>query len=146
MRRVFADSSVLIAGAGSRSGASRAVLTMAEIGLFKLVLSRQVLDECERNLGKKLPVALPVFAELLAHINPEILPDPPPEESAQWEAIIEPKDAPILATAVNTAADRLLTLDVKDFTPEVAAQSGLVIQTPGDFVQEIRGIIEKGLP
>lgn len=43
MRKVFADSSVLIAGAGSRSGASRAVLTMAEIGLFKLVLSQQVL-------------------------------------------------------------------------------------------------------
>lgn len=146
MHRVFADSSVLIAGAGSRSGASRAVLTMAEIGLFKLVLSRQVLDECERNLGKKLPAALPVFAELLANIGPEILSDPPPEESAQWEAIIETKDAPILAAAVNTAVNRLLTLDVKDFAPEVAAQSGLVIQTPGDSVQEIRRIIEKGLP
>lgn len=47
MRRVFADSSILIAGSGSRTGASRAVLTMAEIGLFKLVISQQVLDECD---------------------------------------------------------------------------------------------------
>ena len=39
MRRVFADSSILIAGAASRTGASRAVLTMAEIGLFQLVIS-----------------------------------------------------------------------------------------------------------
>jgi predicted nucleic acid-binding protein len=145
MRRVFADSSVLIAGAGSRSGASRAVLTMAEIGLFKLVLSQQVLNECERNLRKKLPAALTTFAELLATIGPEILTDPPPEESARWESIIEAKDAPILAAAVLAAPDRLLTLDVKDFTPEVAAQTGLIIQTPGDFLQEIRGIIEKGL-
>ena len=145
MRRVFADSSVLIAGAGSRSGASRAVLMMAEIGLFKLVVSRQVLDECERNLRKKLPAVLPIFAELLAAISLEILSDPPPEESTRWEAIIEVKDAPILAAAVLAASDRLLTLNTKDFTPEVAAQSGLIIQTPGDFVQEIRTVIETGL-
>ena len=46
MRKVFADFSILIAGAASRTGASRAVLTMAEIGLFKLVVSEQVLAEC----------------------------------------------------------------------------------------------------
>jgi predicted nucleic acid-binding protein len=145
MRRVFADSSVLIAGVGSRSGASRAVLIMAEIGLFKLILCRQVLDECERNLRKKLPNALPVFTELLANIRPEILPDPPLEESARWESIIAAKDAPILAAAVLAAPDRLLTLDMKDFTPDVAAQSGLTIQTPSDFVQEIRGFVKEGL-
>jgi predicted nucleic acid-binding protein len=145
MRRVFADSSVLIAGAGSRSGASRAVLTMAEIGLFKLVVSRQILDECERNLRKKLPAALPLFAELLAIINLEIVADPPAEETAHWENFIEAKDAPILAAAVMTAPDRFLTLNPKDFTPAVAAQSGLLIQSPGEFVQEIRAIIETGL-
>lgn len=145
MLRVFVDSSVLIAGAGSRTGASRAVLTMAEIGLFKLIVSRQVLDECERNLRKKLPAALPIFAELLATINLEILPDPSLEEAARWETIIETKDAPILAAAVLAAPDRLLTLNIKDFTLEVAAHSGLIIQTPGDFVEEIRAIIEVGL-
>jgi hypothetical protein len=118
---------------------------MAEIGLFKLIVSRQVLDECERNLRKKLPVALPVFAELLANIGPEILPDPPAEQSEQWESIIAAKDAPILAAAVLASPDRLLTLDITDFSPKVAAQSGLIIQTPGDFVHEIRGIIEEGL-
>lgn len=50
MRKVFADSSILIAGAASRTGASRAVLTMAEIGLFKLVVSEQVLAECQTAL------------------------------------------------------------------------------------------------
>ncbi len=145
MRKVFADSSVLIAGAGSRSGASRAVLTMAEIGLFKLVVSRQVLDECERNLRKKLPAALPLFAELLAAINLEIIADPSAEEVSRWESLIEAKDAPILAAAVVTAPDRFLTLNPKDFTPAVADQSGLLIQSPGEFVQEIRAIIETGL-
>lgn len=52
MRRIFADTSILMAGCGSKTGASRAVLTMAEIGLFKLVVSEQVLEEFQRNLKK----------------------------------------------------------------------------------------------
>ncbi|MFM8923424.1 MAG: hypothetical protein ACKOFS_05570 [Microcystis panniformis] len=55
MKRIFAASSILIAGAASKTGASRAVLTMAEIGLFKILISEQVLEECQRNLYKKFP-------------------------------------------------------------------------------------------
>lgn len=145
MPRVFVDSNVLIAGAGSQQEASRAVLMMAEIGLFKLLVSRWVLEECERNLRKKLPQALPIFAELLVSIEPEILPDPTPQEIARWEPIIEAKDAPILTAAVKAKVDRLLTLNTKDFTPEVAQKSGLTIQTPGDFVQELRRIVGQEL-
>lgn len=92
----FVDTNVLIAGADSRSGASRAVLLMAEIGLYQLVVSRQVLDEAERNIRKKIPRALPNFAEQLAYLNLEIHADPSWEEAANWTSIIEPKDAPIL--------------------------------------------------
>lgn len=145
MRRIFADSSVLIAGCGSRTGASRAVLTMAEIGLFKLVVSEQVVEECDRNIRKKIPMAMPIFAELLATINAEIQPDPSLEESSRWAAIIEAKDTPILAAAVLANVDRILSLNTKDFTAEVATQSGLSIQTPAEFVTEIREIVGKGL-
>ncbi|MFM9268389.1 PIN domain-containing protein [Tychonema sp. BBK16] len=145
MRRIFADSSILIAGCGSRTGASRAVLTMAEIGLFKLVVSEQVVEECDRNLRKKIPAALPIFTELLATINLEIQPDPSLEESSRWAGIIEAKDTPILAAAVLANVDRLLSLNTKDFTAEVATQSGLSIQTPAEFVTEIREIVGKGL-
>lgn len=89
--------------------------------------------------------ALPIFNQLLAVIDVEIISDPTPDEIVRWAAIIEAKDAPILAAAVLAAADRLLTLNTKDFTLEVAVQSGLVIQTPGEFVQEIREIISSGL-
>lgn len=147
MTRVFVDASVLIAGAGSRTGASRAVLTMAEIGLFQLVVSRQVLDETERNLRKKLPAGLPILTQMMAAIGPEVVPDPTPENVAHWETIIDPKDAPILASAVAAAPNRLLTLDVKDFIEpdRVAEQSGLKIETPGDFVQTIRQLIDAEL-
>ena len=147
MPRIFADASVLVAGAGSRTGASRAVLVMAEIGLYRLVVSRQVLDEAERNLRKKLPAALPVFAELMMAINPEVVPDSGLEEVIRWQSVIEPKDAPILAAAVAASPDRFLTLDVKDFIEptHVAEKSGLRIETPAEFVQAVRALVEEGL-
>jgi predicted nucleic acid-binding protein len=145
VRRVFADSSLLIAGAGSRSGASRAVLMMAEIRLFQLVVSRQVLDECERNLRRKLPDALPVFAELLAAAAPEVLPDPTDVDVAPFRTLIEAKDAPILAAAVLGGVDRLLTLNTKDFTAAVATAAGIAIQTPGEFVAGLRDLVDRGM-
>lgn len=141
MRRVLEYSSIIIAGAASRKGASRAVLMMAEIGLFQLIISEQVITECQRNLSKKLPAALPVFTELLAQMNLEILPDPPLSESNRWDTIIEAKDAPILAAAFLAKVDRLLSLNTKDFTQEVAIKSGLNIQTPAQFIQEIRELV-----
>lgn len=145
MRRIFADANVLIVGAGSPSGASRAVLTLAEIGLFRLVVSRQVLDESERNLRRKLPQALPVFARMMAVVELEILPDPPVPAVWTWAAVIDPDDAPILAAAVAAQVDRLLTLNTRHFTPQVAQASGLVIQTPGDFIQDLRAMITEGI-
>ena len=141
MRRIFADANVLMAGADSRSGASRAVLMLAEVGLFRLVVCRQVLDEAERNLRQKLPRALPIFTEIMAVLNLEILPDPPLTAYARWLNAIEVKDAPILEAAVASGVDRLITLNTKDFTPAVAAKTGLMIQTPGQFINDIRYLI-----
>lgn len=147
MPRIFADASVLIAGAGSRTGASRAVLVMAEIGLYQLVVCRQVLDETERNLRKKLPAVLTVFAELMMAIHPEVVPDPSPEEVVRWQSVIEPKDAPILAAAVAAKSDRFLTLDVTNFIEptHIAEKSGLTIETPAEFIQAIRALVAEGL-
>jgi predicted nucleic acid-binding protein len=145
MRRVFVDANVLIAGVVSTGGASQAVLRLAEIGMFQLVVSRQVLDEVERNLRKKLPRSLPNFAAQMARLRLEIVPDPSPDEVAPWNAMIHPSDAPILCVAVKTAADRFLTLNTRHFTPAVAAQSGLLIQTPAELITELRDLVTKGL-
>ena len=145
MRRVFVDANVLIAGADSQSGASNAVLKMAEVGLFQLVVSTQVLDEAERNLRKKLPRALPNFAAQMARLRLEILPDPTPEQVKPWMEIIETQDAPILCAAVASGVDRLITLNTKDFTPAVAEQSGLTIMTPAQRVKEIRLLVTERL-
>jgi predicted nucleic acid-binding protein len=145
MRRVFLDANVLIAGAASRGGASRAVMMMAEAGLFHVVVSRQVLDEAERNLRRKLPRGLPVFAEILGHIHLEIVDDPAPQSFARWLDCIEDKDAPIVEAAVTANVDYLLTLNSRDFTPTVADRSGLTIWTPAQFVERLREIVTGGL-
>ena len=143
--RIFADANVLVAGADSRSGASRAVLLMAEVGLFTLVVSRQVIDEAERTIRRKLPRALANFADQMTYLNLEILADPSAEAFAEWEAIIEAKDAPILAAAVTAGVDRILSLNTRDFTQEVAEQCGIPIQTPAQFVRDIRQVIDLGI-
>ena len=145
MVSIFADSSVIIAGVGSASGASRAVLILADLGFFKLVISPLVLEESRRNIAKKLPTFMPVFTDLIATIQPQVVVNPSVEECQRWITIIEAKDAPIIAAAISAKVNRLLTLNTKDFTPEVAARTGLIIQTPGEFIQDIRGIITEGL-
>ncbi len=145
MRRVFVDANVLIAGADSQSGASNAVLQIAEVGLFQLVVCTQVLDEAERNLRKKLPRALPNFAAQMARLRLEILPDPSPEQVKQWEEIIEAADAPILCVAVASGVDRFITLNTKDFTPDVADKSGLTIQTPAESIEDVRRLVTDNL-
>jgi len=56
--KVFIDTSALIAGILSPTGAAHEVLRLCEAGVVKAVMSRQVLVEADRNLSEKLPAFL----------------------------------------------------------------------------------------
>jgi predicted nucleic acid-binding protein len=144
-RSVFADANILIAAAGSRQGASRAILNLAEMGLIQLVVSRQVLLETERNLRRKLPDGLPLVAEWLSYLSLKMVDDPLPERYMGWVSIIEEKDAPILAAAVDAQVDYLVTLNTRDFTPEVMNAAGLTVLTPSQFIERVRDILQHNL-
>ncbi len=143
---LFFDASVIIAGAASVHGASRALLVLAEVGLIRAVVSPFALAEVERNLRWKLPAAVPYFRRIHEAIQWEIVPDPPQAESEFWTKFVPLKDAPIIAAAIHAKPHRLITLDAKHLIdpPQVAAQSGLVIVTPGQMMQEIRQHIAAG--
>lgn len=145
MRRVFFDANVIIAGSMSRRGASRALLTLAEAGMFRLVVSRQVIDEVERNLRDKLPEVLPIAAEMLNHAAVDIVQNPLPETFVRWIGHIEEKDAPILEAALQAEVDYLVTLNSRDFTPQVASLTGLRIVSPAELTEAIRSAITSGL-
>jgi predicted nucleic acid-binding protein len=144
---VFLDASVIIAGVGSKTGASNAILDLCEIGFLRPVVCPHVLDETERNLAAKLPRALPEYQRLRAKLDWDILPDATDTEVLQWLTAVPAKDAPVLAVAVKAKAQRLLTLDVKHFiNPDIQSQSIPVhICKPGDLIQEMRTIIMRGL-
>ena len=64
--RVFIDTSALMAGLASPTGASHVILALAEGELITLVIAEEVLVEAERNLRDRLPRALPEYRRFLA--------------------------------------------------------------------------------
>lgn len=144
--RLFLDSSVIIAGLASRTGASHAILALAELGLVRLVGCPYILMEVERNLAEKVPEFLPAYRRLMVNLNWQMVEDPAAEDVSPWLDLVPAKDAPVLAAAVAAAPHRFITLDIGHFInpPEVAERSGLSICTPGDFLQEVRAILARG--
>lgn len=112
IRAVFVDSSVLFTAVNSPSGGSAKLFTLANI---KLITSKLVLTEVERNVRKKLQEHhLERFFMLTAKMHiAEQTPDDNCIKKAQ-KAIVE-KDAVILAQAKEAKTKYLVTLDKKHF-------------------------------
>lgn len=137
--KVFLDTSALIAGIISPTGAAHEVLRLCEAGVVELVLSRQVLVEADRNLTEKLPALLPDYRALLRHLSPRIAEDPSREMVEQAATVINRQDAPILAAADETGVDYLITWNTRHFlTKSVKAHVRCRIVTPGEFLDAFR--------
>jgi hypothetical protein len=65
--RVFIDSDVLFAGSSFPNihSASNVKFQIDEIVLIKVVAREQVTAEVSRNLGEKMPEALPIFKRIV---------------------------------------------------------------------------------
>jgi len=136
--RLFLDASVWIAAAGSATGGSAVLLELCRQGWIRVVTSRLVLLEAERNIRAKLKrKALLRFYREIADLDIEIVETPERNEIAAQSRIIHPKDAHVLAAGVKGRVDFLLTLDRKDFMTSKVLHAGLPfrIMTPGDFLQ-----------
>ena len=136
MIRVFLDANILVAAAASPQGGSALLLEMGKKGLLEIISSHLALLEAERNVRKKLPPhAMTRFHRLLKETPLLIAPAPSREEIHRHHAVIHEKDAPILAAAVGSKADYLVTLDQRDFMTEKIrrARLPLKIVTPREF-------------
>jgi predicted nucleic acid-binding protein len=142
--QLFFDSSALVAGVISATGATRALLLLSEAGAVEITISEQVIVETERTLARKAPATLPFYREALRASRIRIVKDPPAAEVAAARAMIaHATDAPILAAAIEVRCDYLVTLNRRHFIddPEVARRSGLRIGAPGDALAWVRGEI-----
>lgn len=130
---VCLDADVLIAGLLSRTGASHAILVLAELGLLHLVLPEAAVDEVRRNLAAKLPEAAPLFEEFLRAVPVEIH-RPSARDREQARELAHPKDVPILAAAIGAGARLLVTHNVRHFR----SGGGVRIVRPRTLIEEAR--------
>ncbi len=137
--KVFLDSSVWFAAAFSPGGGSGEVVRRSAARKATIVATKQVIAETVRNLqAKGNPVALERFFEFYAQARPTVV-EPNPTQTKEAVAVINPKDAPILAGAKISNCQFLVTLDRRHFfTDEVAqfAQPTEII-LPGELLKSI---------
>ena len=134
--KVFIDTRVLIAGVSSVTGASAAVLDLCEAEVLQMVVSRQVLVEADRNFSAKLPNLVIQFRRFIQNLAILMVEDPPAKSVERAASLIHRKDAPILAAAMESEADYLITLDKKHFLKQkVRRNIPIEVCTPADFLR-----------
>lgn len=138
---IFLDSSALIAGAISESGAAHVLLNLGESRDIVLTVSELVILESERSIARKSPNNLGDLRKLIKATNLRIVPNPSTKEvEANLYLINDPNDVPILLAAMKAKVDYLATHNRKHFLddPKVSERSGLRIGTPGDVLAWLR--------
>ncbi len=132
--RVFLDANVLFSAAYREGGPSRGLFTLADAGRCALVSSAHAIEEARRNVAAKQPHRLPDLIRLVQLI--EVCAEPGPA-SVEWAAGegLPPKDAPILAAAVEARCHLLATGDRKDFGALFGRRlRGTVVMLPVDVL------------
>ena len=140
MKRIFLDTSALLSGLNSPSGASGLIISLFKLKKIELILSPEVLREAERIIPTKFPLLRDSLIELLMH-KPIITKKLTKKQLQSAYAIIDSEDAPILKGAMQEDVDVLVTLD-KRFQKLAHSRVTLPILLPGEFIRAFRE--EKG--
>lgn len=140
MIHAFLDASVLFAAAYSETGASREIIRRATRGEVRLVATRLVFEEAERNLQEKAPEHASELERFQGAVEFEMV-RPTRREVEEAREYTVTKDAPIVAAAKRAQVDYLVSLDRRHLVdvPEVAKRSGLKIVLPEEALRQIRG-------
>jgi predicted nucleic acid-binding protein len=134
--RLFLDTSVLLAAAGSAKGASRFLVTEATDRDWLLLSSDYCAEETHRNLPKLGRAAatawLRVITPRVQLVRTSVSLDKP-------LVLAKAKDRPVVITALAARAEWLLTLDEADFHGKLGREVyGLRLASPGGFLFEQR--------
>ena len=134
--KLFLDTSVLLAGAGSAKGASRFVMEQSRGWQWELLTAQYCVEEAKRNVSK---ISARAVIALKAVVLPALV--IAPTELVFDRALVFPKakDRPVLLSALGCQADYLLTLDETDFQGVIGNRVyGLEILSPGQFLTKMR--------
>lgn len=138
MTRVFLDSSVIIAGINSATGASNIILKLSKDGKIIASVSEMVLREVMRNLKKKMPENVLIhFLKYLATSNFRKVNFKQESEILKYQDITDAKDIHIIAATFKSKADYLITLDKKHLLKLESKNFPFKIVTPGEFLKRV---------
>ncbi|WP_277997931.1 putative toxin-antitoxin system toxin component, PIN family [Neomoorella glycerini] len=113
------DTNILISGMVFRGPERRLLETIHQRRLI-LVINSYIVEETKEVLQRKFPAHIAAFDKLLSLLNVEYTPMPSPASLAIARPIIrDPKDAAILASAIEARPDIFVSGDLDLHTPEV---------------------------
>jgi len=130
--RVFLDTSALVSGLNSTTGASGVILLLFKFRKISLLVSEEVIIEANRVIQSKLPLLQAEFQNFLRGA-PEIAPRITPRDIRRALAILDSEDTDILAVALKSKADFLITLD-KSFLAHIVNKTAVRAAYPGEFL------------
>ena len=133
--RVFLDTSALLAGLNSPTGASGVILAACISRDIIPIISPQIIEEAERNIGSKFPALRDAWHSFLL-IPPRVTMEPSLGEVKAAYELLPTNDAPILASAIGARPDALVTWNTRHFLRSRVTDSvDFPILTPGDFLK-----------
>lgn len=137
--RVFLDANVLFSAAYRKTGSTRVFFELAATGTCSLVCSAHAIEEARRNIAARYLDRLGDLDDLIARL--EICPEPRPAaiDRAAAEGL-PPKDAPILAAAMEAGCHILVTGDRTDFGDLFGRRvGGTVVMLPTHAIELMLG-------
>ena len=130
--RVFVDSNVLLSAIRSEKSVSSHLLSLV-IERHHLVICSYSITEVSQVISKRFPEAMTVWDSFLTSLEFELTYTPAHPLSFSAPPIRDPKDLPILVSALAAQPDIFVTGDQDFHTPEI--QEHLVVLTPSEFLR-----------
>jgi predicted nucleic acid-binding protein len=115
MLRVFLDANILFMAAYRPAGPVGHLVELQDAGMCTLASSAYALEEARRNIALKAPASVTMFEHWLTHVEAVRSADAAHTRAAAEFNIPDPTDVPILAAAMQTRADILVTADRRAF-------------------------------
>jgi len=139
MRRLVLDTSVLVSGLRSRSGASYQILLRVAAGDIEPCASTALFLEYEDVLNRSDTLVATGFsaADIEAFLSAFASAARPVDIHFRWRPqLSDPKDELVLEAAVNAGRVPLVTHNVRDFVV-AAPRFDVRVYTPGQYLQEV---------
>jgi putative PIN family toxin of toxin-antitoxin system len=137
MIKVFLDANIFFCAVLSSKGGSGFIIKLCQKKQIQCVTSKLALIEAERNISLKLKKTdIKKFHNMLKHLKLIIETEPSRDEIRQANKWVHLKDAPIIACALKSKSDFLITLDRKQLANSVIQEKfpSITILTPHDFI------------